>query len=75
MSTFKEKIEQEIADHKAQIAALESHLAAAGSWLEVEVGNLWVHFKDLFNRVHASGPPAPPAPPAPEAPKPDQPVA
>ena len=46
--TLREQIQAQIDAHKAQIAMLEQHLAAAGTWLEEEVSIAKAHAEALF---------------------------
>ena len=77
MATFADKINAEIASHKAAITTLEAELAKGESWLGKEADALWGWIGHLFSHpatapaaaiVAANPPPAPKTADVPAAP-------
>ena len=59
LMTLREKIQAQIDAHKAEIATLEAHLAAGGTWLEQEINSVEEWFKALIAKIRGVPPPPP----------------
>lgn len=51
--TLKQEIQAKLDAYKAEVAALEAHLAAGGTWLDQEVDSLEAWFKDVVAKVRS----------------------
>lgn len=61
MSTVKAEIEAKVTALKAEVAELETHLAAGGSWLDQEVSVVEAFVKNIIARILPQKPDVPPA--------------
>lgn len=51
--TLKQEIQAKLDAYKAEVTALEAHLAAGGTWLDQETDNLETWFKDVVSKVRS----------------------
>lgn len=51
--TLKDEINAKLTAYKAEVASLEAHLAAGGTWLDQEVDGLEQWFKDVVAKVRS----------------------